>query len=83
MAGESGDTCQFAEYIQKNIQLYSIRHATDLSVSGVAHYTRREMADSLRTRVRLFVVVYMIVYHGIFYCTLFYLVFVDADFADL
>ena len=52
-SGESGDTVQFAEYIQKNIQLYSIRHASDLSVSGVAHYTRREMADSLRTRVRV------------------------------
>lgn len=50
-SGESGDTGQFAEYIQKNIQLYSIRHAHDLSPTAVAHFTRREMADSLRTRV--------------------------------
>jgi 20S proteasome subunit beta 4 len=50
-SGESGDTVQFAEYIQKNIQLYSIRHASDLSPSAVAHFVRREMADSLRTRV--------------------------------
>lgn len=35
-----GDTCQIAEHIQKNIQLYSIKHSVDLSVSGVAHYTR-------------------------------------------
>lgn len=26
VAGESGDTVQFAEYIQKNIQLYKMRN---------------------------------------------------------
>ena len=50
-SGESGDTVQFAEYIQKNIQLYSIRHGVDLNPPAVASFTRREMADSLRTRV--------------------------------
>ncbi|KAI8898742.1 nucleophile aminohydrolase [Globomyces pollinis-pini] len=49
-SGESGDTVNFAEYIQKNIKLYSIRHGLDMSPNAVAHFTRREMADSLRTR---------------------------------
>jgi 20S proteasome subunit beta 4 len=50
-SGESGDTVQFAEYIQKNIQLSTIRHGVELSPTAVAHFVRREMADSLRTRV--------------------------------
>lgn len=50
-SGESGDTAQFAEYIQKNISLYTIRNSQDLSIPAVAHFTRREMADSLRTKV--------------------------------
>jgi hypothetical protein len=50
-SGESGDAVQFAEYMQKNMQLSSIQHGVDLSPPAVAHFIRREMADSLRTRV--------------------------------
>jgi 20S proteasome subunit beta 4 len=50
-SGEQGDAVQFSEFIQKNVKLYSIRHGYDLSPPAVAHYVRREMADSLRTRV--------------------------------
>lgn len=28
--GEAGDTVQFAEYIQKNVQLYKMRNGKDL-----------------------------------------------------
>jgi 20S proteasome subunit beta 4 len=52
-SGEQGDAVQFAEFIQKNIKLYSIRHSVDLSPPAVAHFVRREMADSLRTRVSI------------------------------
>ena len=50
-SGEAGDTVQFAEYIQKNVQLYTMRNTVDLSPSAVAGMTRREMAESLRSRV--------------------------------
>ena len=50
-SGEPGDAVQFAEYIQKNVQLYSMRNSVDLTTQAVAHFTRRQMADSLRTRV--------------------------------
>lgn len=50
-SGEQGDAVQFAELIQKNCKLYSIRHGTDLTPSEVGHFVRREMADALRTRV--------------------------------
>ena len=50
-SGDAGDPVQFAEYIQKNIKLYSIKHGNDLSPPAVAHFVRREMADALRTRV--------------------------------
>lgn len=43
-------TVQFAEYIQRNAQLYSMRNETDLSPSGLAHYVRGELASSLRSR---------------------------------
>lgn len=50
-SGEAGDPVQFAEYIQKNIKLSSIKNGVDLSPPAVAHFVRREMADALRTRV--------------------------------
>ncbi|KAI9815842.1 MAG: Proteasome subunit beta type-4 [Phylliscum demangeonii] len=48
--GEAGDTVQFAEYIQANIQLYSMRNDGDLSPSAVANFVRHELATSLRSR---------------------------------
>ena len=41
---------QFAEFIQANIQLYSMRHDTDLGPSAVASFVRGELARSLRSR---------------------------------
>ncbi|KAL2019617.1 hypothetical protein VTK56DRAFT_9432 [Thermocarpiscus australiensis] len=49
-SGEPGDTVQFAEYIQANAQLYSMRNETDLSPSALAHFVRNELASSLRSR---------------------------------
>jgi 20S proteasome subunit beta 4 len=41
---------QFAEYVQRNAQLYSMRNETELSPSGLAHFVRSELASSLRSR---------------------------------
>lgn len=41
---------QFAEYIQANIQLYSMRNDTDLGPSAVSSFVRGELAKSLRSR---------------------------------
>jgi 20S proteasome alpha/beta subunit len=41
---------QFAEYIQANVQLYSMRNESDLGPSAVASFVRGELAESLRTR---------------------------------
>ncbi|KAF0643357.1 hypothetical protein FPSE5266_11862 [Fusarium pseudograminearum] len=49
-SGEAGDTVQFAEYIQRNAQLYSMRNESDLSPSALAHFVRGELATSLRSR---------------------------------
>lgn len=49
-SGEAGDAVVFAEYIQKNIKLYSMRHGFELSTQAIASFTRREMATSLRSR---------------------------------
>ena len=51
--GESGDTNQFAEFITKNIQLYKMQNGYELSPSGAANFTRRNLADYLRSRVCL------------------------------
>lgn len=48
--GESGDTVQFAEYIQANMQLYSIREAYELSPQAVSSFVRQELAKSIRSR---------------------------------
>ena len=41
---------QFAEYVQANIQLYSMRNDTDLGPSAVASFVRGELARSLRSK---------------------------------
>ncbi|XP_013997421.1 proteasome subunit beta type-2 [Salmo salar] len=48
--GEAGDTVQFAEYIQKNIQLYKMRNGYELSPKAAANFTRKNLADYLRSR---------------------------------
>ena len=49
-SGEAGDTVQFAEYIQANVALYSMRNDTDLAPGPIASFTRSELARSLRSR---------------------------------
>lgn len=49
--GESGDTVQFAEYIQANIQLYTMReNDIELSPKATASYVRNQLATSIRSR---------------------------------
>ncbi|KAL1493898.1 hypothetical protein ABEB36_009580 [Hypothenemus hampei] len=50
VSGESGDTTQFAEYIAKNIQLYKMRNNYELSAKEASSFTRRILADALRSR---------------------------------
>ncbi|CCF60457.1 hypothetical protein KAFR_0K01010 [Kazachstania africana CBS 2517] len=49
-AGEAGDTVQFAEYIQANMQLYAIRENFELSPNAVSSFVRNELAKSIRSR---------------------------------
>ncbi|CAO3678913.1 unnamed protein product [Rhizopus stolonifer] len=49
-SGEPGDTVNFAEYIQRNIKLYGIKNGIELSPKATANFTRRELANSLRSR---------------------------------
>lgn len=49
VTGEPGDTVQFAEYIAKNIQLYKMRNGYELSPTAASHFTRKNLADYLRT----------------------------------
>uniref|UniRef100_A0A3Q2XFZ4 Proteasome subunit beta n=1 Tax=Hippocampus comes TaxID=109280 RepID=A0A3Q2XFZ4_HIPCM len=48
--GEAGDTVQFAEYIQKNVQLYKMRNGYELSPAAAANFTRKNLAEYLRSR---------------------------------
>jgi len=50
VCGDSGDAVQFAEYIAKNIQLYRMRNGYDLSTKAAANFTRRNLADYLRSQ---------------------------------
>ncbi|XP_055702793.1 proteasome subunit beta type-2 [Phlebotomus papatasi] len=53
--GESGDTVQFTEYIGKNIALYKMRNGYELGPKAAAHFTRKNLADCLRSRSPYFV----------------------------
>lgn len=48
--GETGDTDQFAEYVEKNIQLYKIRNGFELSPKAAATWIQRTLASYLRSR---------------------------------
>lgn len=50
VTGDSGDTVQFAEFIAKNIQLYKMRNGYELSPRAAAYYTRKQLAEYLRSR---------------------------------
>lgn len=50
VCGEPGDTVQFAEFIQQNMQLYEIRNGYELSPYATANFTRRNLAEALRSR---------------------------------
>lgn len=49
MAGENGDRTAFSEYIQKNLHLYYYRNDLTLSTRAAANYTRKELAEALRS----------------------------------
>ncbi|CAG8487040.1 8075_t:CDS:2 [Ambispora gerdemannii] len=49
-AGEPGDTVNFAEYIQRNVRFYEIKNGIELSPQAAAKFTRRQVAESLRSR---------------------------------
>ena len=46
--GDSGDVKQFGEWVEKNVQLYKHRHGYEMPPQQAAHFTRREIAESLR-----------------------------------
>ncbi|CAK9441502.1 uncharacterized protein LODBEIA_P53700 [Lodderomyces beijingensis] len=50
--GEAGDTIQFSEYAQANIQLYSMREdgGVEMSPRATASYVRNQLATSIRSR---------------------------------
>lgn len=51
--GDSGDTTQFAEYIAKNLQLYKMRNGYELGPTAAANFTRRNLAEYLRSSVSI------------------------------
>lgn len=50
VVGDSGDAVQFSEYIAKNLQLYKMRNGYELSPHAAANFTRRNLAEALRSR---------------------------------
>jgi 20S proteasome subunit beta 4 len=48
--GEPGDCLQFGEYIEKNLALYKFKNGYEISPQSAAHYCRRTIATSLRSK---------------------------------
>jgi 20S proteasome subunit beta 4 len=46
----SGDTIQFAEFVERNIRLYQIRNIYALRPAAAASWIRRSLAESIRSR---------------------------------
>ena len=51
VTGEPGDKVQFAEYIQRNLQLYKMINGFELSTHASVNYARRDLDQALRSRV--------------------------------
>ncbi|KAG4304906.1 hypothetical protein PORY_001581 [Pneumocystis oryctolagi] len=49
-SGMEGDTLNFSEYIQANVQLYEMKNNIELETKAVANFIRKELADSLRSQ---------------------------------
>lgn len=49
-AGPCADRSQFTEYIKKNMKLYELRNEVSCDTAAIAHWTRKELAKSLRSR---------------------------------
>ncbi|XP_017151291.2 probable proteasome subunit beta type-2 [Drosophila miranda] len=50
--GDGGDTLQFTDFISKNLHLYKIANGYHLSPRATAHFTRKNLADYIRTNTR-------------------------------
>lgn len=50
VCGDPGDAIQFAEFIEKNVQLYKIRNGFELSAKAAASFIQHNVATQLRTR---------------------------------
>ncbi|KAL3317941.1 hypothetical protein Ciccas_003402 [Cichlidogyrus casuarinus] len=50
VVGDCGDTVNFAEYIQQNLQLSEITNGFKVSLHAAAHSSRKFLADALRSR---------------------------------
>lgn len=48
--GEPGDTNNFADYVERNMRLYAIRHHHALLPHAASSWIRRTLADSIRSR---------------------------------
>lgn len=51
VSGEPGDRDHFGDYIQKNLSLYKMRNNYEISTFAAVNFTRRNLAEYLRSRV--------------------------------
>jgi 20S proteasome subunit beta 4 len=49
-SGEPGDSINYAEYVQRNLKLEAIRSGLEPNVNNCAAFSRRALADALRSR---------------------------------
>lgn len=50
VSGDAGDMSNYAEYIQKNLKLYEMIHGYKLTPNAAANFSRKVLAQSLRSR---------------------------------
>lgn len=50
VTGDPGDTTQFAEYVQRNLELEKFRDGFEVTPNRAFHWTRHQLATSIRSR---------------------------------
>ena len=49
LSGQAGDRAHFCEFIVANVKFYALKNGQQLSTHAVAHFTRKQLADSIRS----------------------------------
>lgn len=78
VTGEAGDVPRFAEYITQNVKLYRMRNGYDLSIPAIATFTRKTVAEYLRSQVITLLKLHVYIIYWYFFNYLYFYAYIQV-----